>query len=66
MSQALFLVIKENDVELNAETTNRMFMSWEQNTGKNKNTKLGNKPVKIVARLNYLGTTLKHQNCVHE
>jgi hypothetical protein len=66
MSQTLLVAVKETDVELNAETTNRVFMSWEQNTGKCKNTKSGNKPVKILASLRYLGTTLKHQHCVHE
>jgi hypothetical protein len=59
MSEVLLLAIKETDVELNAETTNPVFMSCEQNTGESKNTKSGNKPVKSVARFKYLGTTLK-------
>jgi len=53
-------------VELNAETTNLVFMYCEQNTGENKETKSGNKPVKSVARFKYLGTILKHQNYIHE
>jgi hypothetical protein len=53
-------------VELKAEITNCVFMSCEQNTEKNKNTKSGNKPVKSVAMLKYLGTTLEHKNYIHE
>ena len=66
MSIALLLATEGTDVELNAETTNRVCMSCEQDTGENKNTKSGDKPVKILARFKYLGTKLKRQNCIHE
>ena len=43
-----------------------MFISCKQNPRENKDTKSGNKSVKIVARFKYFGTTLKHKNCIHE
>jgi len=54
MPIAVLLSSKETDVELNSETTNRVFMPCEQNTGKNKKTKSGNKPLKNVAKFRYL------------
>jgi len=66
ISIALLLSSKETDVELNSETTNRVLMPLEPNAGENKKTKSGNKPLKIVVRFKYLGTTIKHQNCIHD
>jgi len=42
MPKSLLLASKDTDVELNTETTNRVFMPCEQNIGGN-NTKSGNK-----------------------
>ena len=66
MSKGLLLASKEFGVELNAETTTRTFMPREENAGEIKNTETGNKSVEIMAKFKYLGTTLTHQNSIHE
>ena len=47
--------------EVNAEKTNYMVMSCEQNAGQNLKMKIGNKPSERIEQFQYLGKTLKSQ-----
>jgi hypothetical protein len=42
------------------------FMSQEQYTGLNNNTKIGNKSFERMQQFKYQGTTTKNQNCINE
>ena len=41
-TEALLVISKEDNLEVNAPETNYMFMSCEQNVGQSHNTKIGN------------------------
>jgi hypothetical protein len=56
----------EIGLEVNTEKTEYMFTSEHQNTGQNHNVKVASKSLKTVANLQYLGTTVTSQNCIHE
>jgi len=43
-----------------------MFMSHHQNAGQNHNKKTANKSFKNMTKLNYLETTIKNQNYIHD
>jgi hypothetical protein len=66
IAEDLLVAIRETGLELNADGTKRMFMSYQQNAGKNHNTKSSNKTFETVARLTHLGVTLTNQNCTDE
>jgi hypothetical protein len=57
---------KETVLEVNAEKTEHMFMSWAQNAGRNGNIQIGNKLFETVEQFKYLGTTLMNQNSIRE
>jgi hypothetical protein len=44
-------------LEVNAEKTKYMFMSRDQNAGRNGNIQIGNKSFETVEHFKYLGTT---------
>jgi hypothetical protein len=48
---------KEVGLEVNAEKTKYMLMSYQQNAGKNHNIKIANRSFENVARFKYLGMT---------
>ena len=53
-------------LEVNADKTNYMAMSWDQNAGWHHNIKSGNSSFERVEEFKYLGTTLTNQNSVHK
>jgi hypothetical protein len=65
-TEASLIASKEIDLEVNAEKTKYMAMSYEQNAGKNHNIKVGNKSFERVEQFRYFGTTLTDQNFIHE
>jgi hypothetical protein len=50
----------------NAEKTEYMFMSRDQNAGQNRNIKIHNKLFERVKHFKYLETSLTNQNSIHE
>jgi hypothetical protein len=57
---------KEIGLEVNAEKTEYMVMSRDQNAGRNINIQVGNKSFESVEQFKYLGTTLTNQNSTYE
>ena len=53
-------------IEVNAEETNHMGMSRDQQAGQNRNINIGNKSFEKAEKLGHLGTTLTNQNCIQE
>jgi hypothetical protein len=51
---------------MNPEKTKYILMSHSQKIGQKHSIKIGNRSFEDVAKLNYLGTTLTDQNCVHK
>jgi hypothetical protein len=64
-AEAVLVVSKEDDVELNSETTNYIFMSCEQNARQNYCIKVANKSLVTVAVFIYFGMKLTSQNYHH-
>jgi hypothetical protein len=62
---ASVIASKEISLEVNAEKTRYVVMSWDQNIGHNRSIKRGNTPFKTVEHFKYLGTTLTNQNPIH-
>jgi len=60
------MAIKEIGLQVNADKTKYMFMSWNQNAGQSHNMKIDNRSFEIVEQLKYLGTTLPNQNSIQE
>jgi hypothetical protein len=53
-------------LEMNAEKTKYMIMSRHQKSGQNQNIRIANESFETVAIFKYLGTTLTHQNDIHD
>jgi hypothetical protein len=56
---------KDDGIEINAEKTKYMIMSYHQNSGQNQNIRTANALFENVAKFKYLGMTLTNQNNIH-
>ena len=65
-TEALVVASKEIGLEVNADKTKYMVMSWDQNVGRSYNIKTDNSSIERVEEFKYLGTTLLNQNSVQE
>ena len=53
-------------LEVNADKTKYMIMSWDQKTGRSHSMKIGNSSIDRVEEFKYLGTTLTNKNSIQE
>jgi hypothetical protein len=56
---------KEVGIEVNAEKTKYMFMSYHQNAGQNHNVKMANNSFENITQFKHLGMKIIHQYCIH-
>ena len=66
MAEALIVSSKENGLEVNANKTEYMVMSQDQNAGRSHSMKIDNRSFEMVEDFKYLGTNLTNQNSVQE
>jgi hypothetical protein len=57
---------KEVSLEINAEETNYMLLSRQQNVGQNRGMKIANKSFENVSQFKYWGITVTNQNLIQE
>jgi hypothetical protein len=60
IKQTLVVDTKEMGLEVHADKTKYMAMSWHQNAGQNHNIKTDNKFFESVEQFKYSGSTLKN------
>jgi hypothetical protein len=65
-ARALLFVNKEVGLEVNADKTEYMVMSRDQNAGRSYNMKNDISSIERVEEFKYLGTKLTEQNCIVE
>ena len=65
-TEALVVASKEKGLEVNADKTQYMVMSRDQNAGRSHNIKSDNISLERVLEFVYLGTTLTNKNPIHE
>jgi hypothetical protein len=65
-TQILIDASKEAGLEVNVEKTKYMLVSRDQNTGQNREIKIGNRSFENVSQFKYLGTTVTNQNLIQE
>ena len=65
-AEALLVGSKEIGLGVNANNTNCIVMSRDQNAGQNHNIKTDNKSLEMVEQFKYLGTTVTNQNSIQE
>ena len=65
-AEALVVASKEIGPEVNADKTNNIVMSRDQNEGRSHNIKIENSSFERVEQFKYLGTTLRNRNSVQE
>jgi len=66
MHEALVVVSKETELEVNADKTKYMFKSRDQNEGQSQNIKIDNISLETAEEFRYLGTTITNQNSIQE
>jgi hypothetical protein len=64
--EALVVTSKETGLEVNADKTEYMVMSRDQNAGRSHNIKIHKSSFGKVEEFKYLGTTLRDQNSIQE
>ena len=65
-TKALLVYGKEIGLKVNAEKATHVIMYREQNTGQNRNIKIGNKLFESVVQLKYFATTPTTKNRIRE
>ena len=65
-TKSLLVVSKEFGLEGSVEKIKYMLMYHEQNSREYHNIKLCDKSFDSVEQFKYLGTTPKHQHCIHK
>ena len=63
-TEAVVVARKEIWLEVNADKTKNIVMSWDQNAGRSHNIKIDNSAFESVEQFKYLGTTLTNQNSI--
>jgi hypothetical protein len=53
-------------LEINAEKTKCVIMSYHPNSGQNQNIRIANESFENVTELKYLGTTITNKNDIHD
>ena len=66
IAEALLVANKETELEVNADKTKYIVMSWDQNAGRSHSIKTDNSSFDRVEEFIYLGTTLTNQNSIQE
>jgi len=66
IAEALVAATREIGLEISADKTKYMFMSRDQNAGRNHSVRINNSTFEKVEEFKYLGTTLTHQNSIPE
>jgi len=65
-TEALVVANKEIGLEVNADKTQYMVMSGDQNAGRSHNIKIDSSSFERVEHFRYLGTNLTNQNSIQE
>jgi hypothetical protein len=65
-AEALVVATKEIGLEVNADKTKYIVMSWDRNAGRGHSVKNDNSSIERVEEFKYLGTTLTDQNSIQE
>ena len=65
-AEALLFATKEIGLEVNADKTKYVVMSWDRNAGRGHCMKIDNSSIERVEEFKYLGTTLTDQNSIQE
>ena len=65
-AEALVAATKEIGLEVNADKTEYMIMSRDQNAGRGHNKRSDNSSIERVEDFKYLGTMLTNQNSIQE
>ena len=64
-ARAWVVPTKEIGLDVNADKTKYMIMSWDQNAGRSHSMKNDNSSFERVGELKYLGTYFTNQNYIH-
>jgi hypothetical protein len=65
-TEALVAASKESGLEVNADKTEYMVVSRDQNAGRIHSMKIDNSSIEVVEQFRYLGTTLTNENSSQE